>query len=175
MLRIEVVDSDELGSGDRAALLDLCRRAYDEDLEAYFRDVGSGTHVMGYLGDRLVSHAMWVTRWLEPEGGPLLRTAYVELVATAPEEQQKGHASAVMRRLAEAIGDFDLGALSPRTAGIYERLGWVFWRGPLSIRGPEGLVPTPDEEIMILRLPRTPPLDMNGPLSAEWRKLEEWW
>ncbi len=48
----------------------LCRRAYDEDLERSCRDLGGGTHVMGYVEDRLVSHAMWVTRWLEPEGGP---------------------------------------------------------------------------------------------------------
>jgi hypothetical protein len=80
-----------------------------------------------------------------------------------------------MRRLAEAIGDFDLGALSPTTAGIYERLGWEFWRGPVSIRGREGLIPTPDEEIMILRLPSTPPIDPNTPLSAEWRDMEELW
>jgi aminoglycoside 2'-N-acetyltransferase I len=175
MLRIEVVESAHLASEDEAAIIALCRRAYDEDLGRYFRDLGAATHVMGFREDKLVSHAMWVTRWLQPEGGPLLRTAYVELVATDPDMQRQGHASAVMRRLAEALGDFDLGALSPTTAGIYAKLGWEHWRGPLSIRGPEGLIPTPDEEIMILRLPRTPPMDTNAPLSAEWRAVEEWW
>jgi len=175
MLRIDVITSDKLTSGDAAAIIDLCRRAYDEDLERYFRDLGGGTHVMGYLEDRLVSHAMWVTRWLQPEGGPFLRTAYVELVATDPAVQRHGHASAVLRRVAQAIGDFDLGALSPATSEIYARLGWELWHGPLSIRGPEGLIPTPDEQIMILRLPRTPPLDPNAPLSAEWRAGEELW
>ncbi len=175
MLRIEVVTSDQLTSGNESAILDLCRRAYDEELGSYFRALRGGTHVMGYLEDRLVSHAMWVTRWLQPEGGPLLRTAYVELVATDPGVQRQGHASAVMRRLAEAIVDFDLGAISASTAGIYARLGWEMWRGPLSIRGQEGLIATPDEEVMILRLPRTPPLDLRAPLSAEWRAVEEWW
>jgi aminoglycoside 2'-N-acetyltransferase I len=175
MLRIEVVESDRLTAGDEAAIIDLCRRAYEEELGRYLQDLEGGTHGMGYLEDRLVSHAMWVTRWLEPEGGPLLRTAYVELVATEPDAQRKGYASAVMRRLAEALGDFDLAALSPASEGIYARLGWERWRGPLAIRGPEGLIPTPDEEIMILRLPRTPPLDLNAPLSAEWRAVEELW
>ena len=175
MFRIEIVESGHLTPQDEAAILDLCRRAYDEELGQYFRDVGGGTHVMGYLDGKLVCHAMWVTRWLEPEGGPRLRTAYVELVATDPAEQRKGYGSAVMRRLAESIVDFDLGALSPATAEIYARLGWTFWRGPLSIRGPEGLIASPEEEIMILRLPRTPPLDVNGPLSADPRAGDEQW
>jgi aminoglycoside 2'-N-acetyltransferase I len=175
MLRIEFVESDHLTAEAAVAIIDLCRRAYGEDLVRYFRDLGGGTHVVGYLEDRLVSHAMWVTRWLQPEGGPLLRTAYVELVATDPDVQRQGHASAVMRRLAEAIGDFDLGALSPTNADIYARLGWELWHGPLAIRGPEGLIPTPDEQIMILRLPRTPPVDPDAPLSAEWRAGEEFW
>ena len=37
------------------------------------------------------------------------------------------------------------------------------------------LQPTPDETVMILRLPRTPPdLDLDAPLSAEWRRGELW-
>jgi hypothetical protein len=34
----------------------------------------------------------------------------------------------------------------------------------LFIRTDVGLMPTPDEEVMILRLPRTPPLDLAVPL-----------
>ena len=63
-------------------------------------------------------------------------------------------------------------ALSPATEGLYARLGWRFWRGPLSIRSEAGKTPTPEEEIMFLRLPRTPPLDETLPLSAEWRPGE---
>jgi len=50
---------------------------------------------------------------------------------------------AVMQRLAGAIADFDLGGLCPAETTVYTQLGWVFWRGPLSIRTPTGLVPTP--------------------------------
>jgi aminoglycoside 2'-N-acetyltransferase I len=60
------------------------------------------------------------------------------------------------------------------TVGGYARLGWELWRGPLFVRTDAGLMPTPDEEVMILRLPRTTPLDLDSPLSAEWREGELW-
>ena len=72
------------------------------------------------------------------------------------------------------VADYELAALSPATEGLYARLGWRFWRGPLSIRTETGLIPTPDEQVMFLRLPKTPPLDDTLPLSAEWRPGEVW-
>ena len=75
---------------------------------------------------------------------------------------------------AEAIVDFDLGALCPAIPLMYARLGWEFWCGPLFIRRADRLIPTPDEDVMILRLPRTPPLDLEAPLSVEWREGELW-
>jgi len=152
----------------------LCNRAYQEDLEYLFSTFNNATHVLGFLGARLVSHAMWVTRWLQPGDGSSLRTVYVEMVATEPRFQRRGFATTIMRRLASAITDFDLGGLCPAEPELYARLGWDFWRGPLSIRTPEGLMPTPEERIMILRLPKTPPLDLDLPLSAEWREGEVW-
>ena len=65
-------------------------------------------------------------------------------------------------------------ASSPSFAVTYARLGWEFWRGPLFIRRADRLIPTPDEDVMILRLPKTPPLDLEAPLSAEWREGELW-
>ena len=43
-----------------------------------------------------------------------------------------------------------------------------------AIRQDSGLLPTPDEEIMILPMPQTPPLDLDAPISAEWRVGELW-
>jgi len=79
-----------------------------------------------------------------------------------------------MKRAAGSIVDFQLGALCPATPDLYARLGWVFWRGVLSIRESRGLLPTPDEKVMILRLPKTPPLDLDAALAAEWRPGELW-
>jgi GNAT superfamily N-acetyltransferase len=117
---------------------------------------------------------MWVARQLEPQGTVALRTAYVELVATAPDARGRGYATRLLESVPGRVEDYDLAALSPATERLYTRLGWRYWRGPLSIRTDTGLVPTPDEQIMYLRLPSTPPLDDTLPLSAEWRPGEVW-
>jgi aminoglycoside 2'-N-acetyltransferase I len=174
-LSIEVLASAALQSRTRQEVLDVCTEAYAEDFTEILAQVGPGVHVLGWMDSLLVAHAMWVTRWLEPGGRSALRTAYVEAVATKPAYQRRGLASGLLARLAREIGDYDLGALSPSDAGFYARLGWESWRGPLSIRKGEHLVATTDEEVMILRLPRTPPdLDLTAPLSAEWRPGELW-
>jgi len=172
-LTIRIIDGADLPAATRAEIVCLCTAAYGEDFEPYLI-YPAPIHLLGYLGEALVSHAMWVTRWLQPGAAAPLRTAYVEAVATDPAHQGRGYASAIMRRLAAAVADFDLAALSPSDEAYYARLGWERWRGPLSIRAADGILATPDEEAMILRLPATPPLDLDGPLSAEWRAGELW-
>jgi aminoglycoside 2'-N-acetyltransferase I len=154
---------------------DLCTEAYQEDFSELLPQLGPGVHVLGLLDGVLVSHAMWVTRWLQPAGGGLLRTAYVEAVATKPSQQRRGFARDVLAHLAGEIRDYDLGALSPSDEGFYARLGWEPWRGPLFIRRDGQVDPTPEESVMILRLARTPAdLDVTTSLSAEWREGELW-
>lgn len=136
--------------------------------------MADSTHVLAYAGGALVSHALWITRQLQYDDGVMLRTAYVEGVATDPAHQGRGYATAVMWALQAAILDFDLAALSPFDVGWYARLGWEPWCGPLSIRTAGDLLPTPDEAVMILRLPRTPALDLAKALSAEWCEGELW-
>lgn len=155
-------------------ILTLCNRAYEEDLQALFTTFTGATHVVAALGGAIASHAMWVTRWLQPGCGAMLRTAYVEMVATEPRFERRGLATSVMQYLAKNISDFDLGALCPAEPGLYLKLGWVRWRGPLHIRQHGGLLATPDERVMVLALPKTPRLDFDAPLSAEWRPGELW-
>ena len=95
-------------------------------------------------------------------------------MATEPEHQRRGFAAEVMKRLGEAITDFELGALCPAEASLYARLVWKFWRGPLYIRTSGKLLPTPDERVMVFRLPKTPHLNLDTSLSAEWRPGELW-
>lgn len=118
---------------------------------------------------------MLVARTLMTDGLPPLDTAYVELVATAPEAQRRGYARTLLRHLVTAMLGFDIGALSPSDPAFYAPLGWEEWRGPLATRTSAGVMPTPDEAVMILRLPRTPgSLDVWQPLSVEWRPGEVW-
>ena len=173
-LKVEVLHANQLTSQHVADIHALCNRAYQRDLEPLFRTFTDATHVIGSFNAAIVSHAMWVTRWLQPGHQPPLRTAYVEMVATEPQFQGRGFATAVMRQLASAIHDFQLGGLSPAEPMLYEKLGWVFWQGPLFVRTPDGLLSTPDGSVMILRLPKTPPLDLTLPLSVEWREGELW-
>ena len=173
-LKLEVIQDIHLTDEQRSAIHALCNRAFEEDLTSLFNTFTDVTHVLGYLGESIVSHAMWVTRWLQPGDGPILRTAYVEMVASEPHLQRHGFATVVMRRLTNAISDFDLGGLCPAEPDLYTKLGWVFWQGSLFIRTAEGLIPTPDEKVMILQLPKTPTLDLKLSLSAEWREGEVW-
>ena len=87
---------------------------------------------------------------------------------------RRGHATRLLEEVPGLVADYELAALSPATEELYARLGWRYWRGPLNIRTDTGLIPTPDEQIMFLRLPNTPPLDDTLPLSVEWRPGEVW-
>jgi ribosomal protein S18 acetylase RimI-like enzyme len=158
----------------RAALIDLCDAAYQEPIAPYLEAIGPGEHLLGMRAGVLVSHLMWVTRWLQPHGLAPLRTAYVEVVATAPHAQRRGYVTRLLEAFAQHVQDFDLAALCPATEAIYARRGWRHWRGPLAVRHEGRLVPTDDEHIMVLALPRTPALDDTQPLSIEWRPGEVW-
>jgi aminoglycoside 2'-N-acetyltransferase I len=174
-LAIDLRPTAQLGAAELDELRALCAQAYDEDFSHYFEDVGPGVHLIGRLDGQVVAHAMWVTRMLAIAGCGPLRTAYVEAVATRPAFRRRGFAGALLARLGREIATYDLGALSPSGEGLYQRLGWVPWRGPLFIRGDGRLIPTPDEQVMILRLPGTPAdLNLDAAMSAEWRRGELW-
>lgn len=174
-MELHFTASAALSPAQRSAILELCRLAYDEELDHYLADIGPGLHALGVVDGALASHAMLVDRWLETPFLPALRTAYVELVATHPEMQGRGYASRLLRALVPRMPPCVIGALSPSDDAFYERLGWELWRGPLFVRTSAGPEPSPDERCMILRLPDTPvALDLDAPLSIEWRPGEVW-
>ena len=111
-LRIAVVPDTSLSPELYQEIVALCTHACGEDFAGILSLFAGATHVLGYLGDELVSHALWIPRTLTYNGMPL-RCAYVEAVATEPRHQGHGYASAVLRALAAEISDYDLGALSP--------------------------------------------------------------
>src|SRR5919108_6690436 len=97
--------TEDLGEEARSAIVELCVAAHhEEDFRNLFNYVASGGwHFLGYDLDELVSHAMVTTRWLQPEGPPPLKTAYIDAVATLPTAQGHGHGSRLMRYLADKI------------------------------------------------------------------------
>ena len=175
-LQLAVITSAQLTVDRRHAVLSLCSRAYQEDFAPYLDMLGSAVHVLGELDGRLVSHAAWVERELRADGAGALRTAYIEAVATDPAHQGRGFATHLLSALPPLLTEFDLAALSPSDEAFYARLGWEPWRGPLAYQDPDGGdIETPDEAVMIHRLPRTPHnLDLTARLSTDWRPLEVW-
>ncbi len=173
-IRISVHSTEDLSEQVRAAIIQVCVEAHGEpDFHNLFTYIPSGgLHVLAYDDGpsraQLVGHAVVTERWMQPEGAPLLRTAYVDAVSTLPAYKGRGVGSAVMRRLADELGGFEIACLETEIAGFYTRLGWEKWRGPLAGRNEDSLIPTPDQTgILILRLPRTPPLDLDRGLVIE--------
>jgi aminoglycoside 2'-N-acetyltransferase I len=175
-LSLEVKKSIDLSEHERSEILTLCTGAYQTDYRPFMATFFNPTHVLGRINRKLVSHALWITRWLQNGDAKPWRTAYIEAVATEESYRKRGYASAVMRRLAEEIKDFDIGGLSTgHSKHLYATLGWQLWRGPLFIRTDRGLLATPEEKgVMVLPLPQTPPLNLDTPLSVEWREGELW-
>jgi aminoglycoside 2'-N-acetyltransferase I len=169
-----VVRYDQLTPAEYDAVCQLCSAAFATDYSPFLRSFAAPTHVLARLNGRLVGHALWVTRWLQPAGRAPLRTAYVEGVAVDMSLRRQGIGTMVMRRVGEAIQAYELGGLSTGSDSFYARLGWQSWCGPLSIRTTNGEIATPADRLMVLLLPQTPRLDLSEPMSAEWRDGELW-
>jgi aminoglycoside 2'-N-acetyltransferase I len=174
-ITLEVRMRSELTQVEINEIITLCSYAYYEDYAPFMNSLDDSTHILARKNDKLVSHALWITRWLQIGNDPLLRTAYVEGVATDDSYRGLGYATAVMTRLAEEIREFDIGGLSPAKTSLYIRLGWEYWKGPLFHRKQDKRMRDPeDEQMMILRLPKTPAIDLTQPISVEWREGEIW-
>jgi aminoglycoside 2'-N-acetyltransferase I len=176
-LHLAAFATDDLSAALRESIIRLCVAAHGiPDFENLFSYIpAGGRHFLALHDGELVGHAVVTTRWLQPEHEPVLKTAYVDAVATSPTAQGRGYGSALMRALADGIDDYAIACLETERVGFYARLGWELWRGPLAGRNERGLVPTPDQQgIMILRLARTPPLDLDRGLSIECQDARIW-
>jgi aminoglycoside 2'-N-acetyltransferase I len=178
---VRQMPTTELTADETAAIRAILWAAFAEDEDGAFTEDDwlhalGGVHFVFDVGGRIVSHASVVERDIR-FGGTSLRTGYVEAVATAPDEQRRGHGSAVMRAVNEHIeAEYEIGALGTGSQPFYERLGWEIWRGPSFVRLPSGDERTPDEDgyIMVLRTPATTTVDLTGPISCEWRPGDVW-
>ncbi|HEX2193479.1 MAG TPA: GNAT family N-acetyltransferase [Candidatus Limnocylindria bacterium] len=171
----------ELSGQEVSAIRALLDAAFEHDQHGGFTDHDwqhalGGVHFVADVDGAIVGHAAVVERDLRVAGRPL-RTGYVEAVATDPARQRRGIGTAVMREVAKHIADrYELGALGTGSHRFYERLGWVIWQGPSSVRTTGGERPTPEEDgyILVLRTRSTPPLDLTAPISCEWRPGDVW-
>jgi len=180
-MRIRRLLTDALSADEIAAIRALLDAAFwDEEDERFTEEdwqhsIG-GIHVVLDVDGEIVAHASLVERDLRVDGRAL-RTGYVEAVATAPAHQHRGYGTQVMQAIAEEIrAEYELGALGTGEIVFYERLGWRVWPGPTSVRTDDGERRTPDEDggIMVLFTSATPAIDLDAPISCEWRPGDVW-
>lgn len=173
-----IVTTDALAAGTRGAIRALLDAAFDGDFsdDDWAHALG-GTHALIVDGDAVIAHASVVPRDLEV-GAQRIRVGYVEAVAVRPDRQRTGLGTSVMRALAEVIArDHALGALSTGEWHFYERLGWKRWRGETWVRHADDRrerTPDDDDSLMVLRTPRTPPLDPSAALTCDARSGDAW-
>ena len=135
-----------------------------------------GTHVWLTGPQGVISHASLVERALECSGEGL-QVGFVEAVATDVTHRRQGHGARVMRRIGRLIhAGHPLGVLSTGEYAFYETLGWERWRGPTFVDGPHGRERTPndDGDVMVLRTPTSPSLDLDGAIVCDWRPGDVW-
>jgi aminoglycoside 2'-N-acetyltransferase I len=179
--RIVVTQTDELDPRLTGELIDLCEAAFGEPCAAAWEQIGPGLHVIAEVGGQPVAHAEIVDRrvYQGHEADLAIDVGYIESVATRPDAQRQGHATAVMRRVGDIIAEeYALGGLATGSNGFYERLGWETWRGPVGVRMPDGervRDPNEDGHVMVLRTPRSPAgLSVEAPLFVDWRPGNPW-
>lgn len=180
-VRLRRVTTEDLTDGETLVIRRLLVEAFGADEEERFQEddwqhaIG-GMHFLAEVEGEIVAHASVVEREIHVDGQPL-RTGYVEAVATTPRHQGKGVGTQVMRDVGSYIrGRFQLGVLGTGRHGFYERLGWRTWRGPSSVRTTDGLRATPDDDgyILVLSTTSSPSLDLEDPISCEWRPGDVW-
>ena len=172
---VATADLTDAGADRLRALLD---EAFVGDFsdEDWSHTLG-GVHVLATVDGELAAHAAVVGRQLIADGDTL-RTGYVEAVATGTAWRRRGLGDQVMATAERLVTfGFELGALatSEQGAPLYLHRGWLPWRGPLGALTPGGVVPTPDEEVLVLPTPTTPrPLDRTRALVCDWRRGDLW-
>ena len=179
-VELRLIPTSELTAIEIEAIRTTLWAAFGDDPDVGFTEDDwvhalGGTHVVAEIDGRIVAHASVVPREIHVAGRPLA-TGYVEAVAVEPGRQRSGHGTAVMREAAAIVAGYDLGALGTGEHHFYERLGWRTWRGPSSVRTPSGDRATPDDDgnIMVLATPTSPTLDLDAPISCEWRPGDAW-
>ena len=186
-MEIRLARTDELTTAELECIRHVCETAFGEregprptrslvfTAEDWDHTFG-GVHVVALEEGAIVAHAAVIERELHV-GGVVMRTGYVEAVATLPVHQRRGFGMAVMRAASDHIrSSFELGALDSSKHRFYERVAWERWRGPTWVRTAGGLERTEEEDpyVMILRTPTTPPIDLSSPISCDWRPGDVW-
>jgi aminoglycoside 2'-N-acetyltransferase I len=180
-MRVRVRDRSSFSPDELDGLRAWLEAAYDDGpwRPEHWDEIGPGPHVVAEDDDgSLLAHACvaWVPVTI---GSTTLRAGYLEDVATRPDVRSRGYGTAVVVATHPLIrAGAEIGFLATGSQPFYERLGWTTWRGPSSVIEVDGSrTPTPEEDgfLMVLRVPDTPEVSVDLPISRPRRDPEEAW
>lgn len=131
MFTIETIRTFNVSLELRREITNMCNEAYGQDFDLLFSLLPpDGLHLTGRLEGILVTHLVVTDRWLKPETGAQLRTAYIDAVATLPEFRRHGYAGQLITKAIGLFeGNHDLIALSANDPALYKKHGFHFWPG----------------------------------------------
>ncbi len=176
MPHLEVVPAGDAGPAFLGELRTLLWAEFDDFVETDWEHGLGGTHFAVRAEGRLVAHAAVVPRLLYV-GDRVLRTGYVENVATAASAQGSGLATIAMSAANTLIEErYELGALVTGSHGFYRRLGWESWAGPtFVVEGTEWVrSPEEDDALMVLRFGASADVDLQAGIACEPRPGDDW-
>ena len=167
--------TDDLGAAELAEVRALMDVAFNDFSDHDWSHALGGVHAVAIEEGRVLAHGSLVPRRLL-QGERELRGGYVEAVAVHPEAQRHGLGSSVLAALEDLAPAYDLLALSASARGVplYRARGWSLWRGPSSVLTLDGRVPTPDDDGTIYVLPGASGVDLDGPITCDWRGGDVW-
>jgi aminoglycoside 2'-N-acetyltransferase I len=170
------VHTADLKQAEREAARALLYEVFDDMTEEDWDHCLGGMHALAWDGETLVGHASVVQRQLIYKDAAL-RCGYVEGVAVKPGYRLRGIAGRLMAELERIIrAAYDIGALGSSDEGLpfYLSRGWQRWRGPTHALTPKGMVRTAEEDGYIFVLPASASLDLDGPLTCDFRAGDLW-
>ncbi|MEO8814538.1 MAG: GNAT family N-acetyltransferase [Mycobacterium sp.] len=175
-----LVHTSDLDSDTRLGARQMVVEAFgDRFTDTDWEHALGGMHALIWQRGALIAHGAVVRRHLLYRGTSL-RCGYVEAVAVREDRRGQGLATAVLDACEQVIrGAFQLGALNSAEISrrLYTSRGWLPWRGPTSVLGPQGPVRTPDADGTVFVLPADPellPLDTTAGLACDWRDGDVW-
>jgi aminoglycoside 2'-N-acetyltransferase I len=155
------------------ALLDL---AFDGDFaDDDWQHALGGLHVLARREGKLVGHAAVVQRQLLHQGRSL-RAGYLEATAVDPAQQRRGIGVSMMAEVEQIIrAAYELGALGASDAGLqlYQKRGWLPWRGRAMAFTPSGVIYTQEEDCLFVFETSTT-LDREADITCDYREGDLW-
>jgi aminoglycoside 2'-N-acetyltransferase I len=154
-------------------LLDL---AFEGDFaeDDWHHTIG-GLHILAWMGTELVGHSSVIQRQLLHKGRAL-RAGYLEAMAVHPEHQRKGVGALIMIEVEGVIrSSYELGMLGASDEGLrlYQKCGWLPWRGRAMAFTPGGIIHTHEEECLYV-LEVSAPIDREADITCEYREGDLW-